>query len=84
MCTNRMPEFFLIMLMTSTGGILIELNMTHQLGQEKANFTISLESLHKYVDICTTVVRITAGNSAGMSGRSEAVEVGKLQFGLYH
>ena len=79
-----MPEFFLIMLMTSTGGILIELNMTHQLGQENANFTISLESLHKYVDICTTVVRITVGNSAGMSGPSEAVEVGKLQFGLYH
>lgn len=62
----------------------MELNMTHELRQENADFNISLESLPNYVDICTTVVRISAGNSAGMSSLSEAVEVGKLQFGLYH
>ena len=79
-----MPEFFLITLLTYTGGILIELNMTHELRQENADFNISLESLPNYVDICTTVVRITAGNSVGISSLSEAVEVCKLQFGLYH
>ena len=71
-CVSRMPEFFLITLMTSTG---IELNTTQQLGQEDADFNISLP---KTVDnICTTVVRISAGNSAGVSTPSEAVGIGK-------
>ena len=54
--------------------------MTHELGQENADYTInlSLVSLPQNVDICTTVARISAGNSAGMSALSEAVEVGKL------
>ena len=63
--------------MTSTGGILIELNVTHELGQENADFTINLVSLPQNVDICTTVVRISAGNSVGISSLSEAIEVGK-------
>ena len=42
-----------------------------------ANFTISLPPS---VDVCTLHVRISAGNSAGMSAPSEAVEVGELQF----
>ena len=73
-CVSRMAEFFLITLLTSTG---IELNMTHKLEQENANFTISLVSLPQNVNICTTVVRISAGNSAGVSSLSEAVEAGK-------
>ena len=54
--------------------------MTHELGQENADYTtnLSLVSLPQNVDICTTVARIRAGNSAGMSAPSEAVEVGKL------
>ena len=36
-----------------------------------------LVSLPQNVDICTTVVRIIAGNSAGVSAPSEAVEVGE-------
>ena len=83
-CVSRMPEFFLITLMTSTGETLIELNMTHELGTENADFNISLESLPKYVDICTTVVRINAGNSAGMSSLSEAFEVGKQELCLQY
>ena len=63
--------------MSSTGRILVELNTTHELGQINADFTISLVSLPQNVDICTTVVRISAGNSAGVSAPSEAVEVGK-------
>ena len=52
--------------------------MTHKLGQEDAYFTIRLVSLPQSVDnICTTVVRISAGNSAGVSSLSEAVKVGK-------
>ena len=74
---SRMPEFFLIILMSSTGRILVELNMTHELGQINADFTISLVSLPQNVDICTTVVRISAGNSDGVSAPSEPVEVGK-------
>ena len=64
--------------MTSAGRILSELNMTHELRQENADYTINLVSLPQNVDICTTVARISAGNSAGMSALSEAVEVGKL------
>ena len=77
-CVSRMPESFLITLTSSTGRILRELNMTHELGQEDADFTISLLSLPQNVDnICTTVVRISAGNSAGVSAPSEAVGFGK-------
>ena len=71
-----MPEFFHITLASSTG--MRELNVTHELGQEDADFTISLLSLPQPVDnICTTVVRISAGNSAGVSAPSEAVGIGK-------
>ena len=69
-----MAEFYLITLMTSTG---IELNMTQELEQENANYTISLVSLPQTVDVCSLHVRISAGNSAGMSAPSAAVKVGK-------
>ena len=75
-CTSRIPEFFLITLMTSTGSVLNETRQ-HQLRQEVADFTISLPPS---VDVCSLHVRISAGNSAGMSSPSEAVVVGKLQF----
>ena len=74
-CTSRVPELFLITLMTFNGGVLREFNMSHDPGQEVANFTISLPQT---VDGCSVHVRISAGNSAGMSAPSEAVEVGKL------
>ena len=44
---------------------------------EGAHFTVSLP---QSVDVCSLHVRISAGNSAGMSAPSEAVEVGKVQF----
>ena len=59
--------------MTSTGSVLNETRQ-HRPGPV-ANFTISLPQT---VDMCTLHVRISAGNSAGMSAPSEAVEVGKL------
>ena len=62
--------------MTSTGSVLNE-SRQHQPGQPVANFTISLP---QNVDVCSLHVRISAGNSAGISAPSEAVEVGKLQF----
>ena len=70
-----MPEFFLITPITSDGGIFNESNMSHEPGQAVANFTISLPTS---VDRCSLRVKISAGNSAGMSAPSEAVEVGKL------
>ena len=59
--------------MTPDGRALNETTQ-HQPGQEVANFTISLP---QNVDVCSLRVRISAGNSAGMSAPSEAVEVGK-------
>ena len=53
----------------------------HEPGQAVADFNISLP---QSVDVCSLHVRISAGNSAGMSLPSEAVEVGKLQFELDH
>ena len=51
--------------------------MSHEPGQAVADFIISLP---QSVDVCSFHVRIRAGNSAGMSAPSEAVEVGKLKF----
>ena len=73
-CTRRIPEFFFITLVTAEG-VSKESNMSHDPGQAVADFTISLPQT---VDVCTLHVRISAGNSAGLSSPSEAVEVGKL------
>ena len=51
--------------------------MSREPGEAVTDFTVSLP---QSVDVCTLRVRISAGNSAGMSAPSEAVEVGKLQF----
>ena len=66
--------------MNSTGSVFNETRQ-HEPGQAVADFTISLP---RTVDVCTLHVRISAGNSGGMSSPSEAVEVGKLQFELDH
>ena len=57
--------------MTSGGNVLNETRQ-HQPGQPVADFTISLLPS---VDVCSLHVRISAGNSAGMSAPSEAIEV---------
>ena len=62
--------------MTSAGRVVNETRQ-HQPGQAVANFSISLP---QSVEMCILRVRISAGNSAGMSAPSEAVEVGKLHF----
>ena len=59
--------------MNSAGSVLNETRQ-HQQG-EVADFTISLP---QSVDVCSLHVKISAGNSAGMSSPSETVEVGKL------
>ena len=74
-CTSRITEFFLITVLTSAGRALRVLNITHDQGQPVANFTISLP---QSMDVCSLHVRISAGNGAGMSAPSEAVEIGKL------
>ena len=58
--------------MMSDGRAFRDFNRTHE---AVTNFTISLP---QSVDVCSLHVRISAGNSAGMSSPSEAVEVGKL------
>ena len=62
--------------MTSAGRVFNEIRQ-HEPGQSVADFTISLP---QSVDVCSLHVRISAGNSAGMSVPSEAVEIGELQF----
>ena len=76
-CISRVPELFLFTLMASTQLVVKEFNMSHEPGQPVADFTISLS---KTIDVCSLHVKISAGNSAGMSVPSETVEVGKLQF----
>ena len=81
-CISRVPELFLFTLMASTQLVMKEFNMSHEPGQPVADFTISLS---KTIDVCTLHVRISAGNSAGMSAPSEAVVASKLQFEFcYH
>ena len=71
---HALPEYFVITVMIPTGRAFNE-TRPHRPGQEVANFTISLPPS---VNVCTLHVRISAGNSAGMSAPSEAVEVGEL------
>ena len=81
LCPIRIPEFVLITLMTPDGSVLKESNIRHDQGQPVADFNISLP---QSVDVCSLHVRISAGNSAGMSAPSEAVEVGKLHFFFFY
>ena len=74
-----MPEFFLITLINSDGSVLNETRQ-HQPGED-ADFTVSLP---QSVDVCSLHVKIRAGNSAGISAPSEAVEVGKLYVTVIH
>ena len=73
-CTTRIPEFFLITLMIPTGNISKKSSMRHELGQAVADFNINLP---QSVDVCSLHVRISVGNSAGMSPPSETIKVGK-------
>ena len=77
-CISRMPGFFHISVI-SDESVLNETRQ-HEPGQPVANFNISVP---KSVDVCSLHVRISAGNSAGMSAPSEAIEVGKLQIDFY-
>ena len=79
LCPIRMPEFFHTTVLTPDGSVLKESNMSHEPGQAVADFPVTLP---QSVDVCTLHVRISAGNSAGVSAPSEAVEVGELQFYL--
>ena len=73
-CINRLPEYFLITV--SSDESVFNETRQHQPGQAVADFNISLP---QSVNVCSLHVRISAGNSAGMSAPSEAVEVGKSQ-----
>ena len=75
MCTSRIPEFFLITLLTTDGHILHETTVTHQPEDTVADFPVSLP---QNVDVCSLHVRISAGNSAGMSTPSDMAVTGKL------
>ena len=75
MCPGRIPEFFLVTLLTTDGHILHETTVTHQPEDRVAYFNISLPAS---VDGCSLHVRISAGNSAGMSAPSDIALTGKL------
>ena len=65
--------------MNSAGNILKETRRQHQPGQDVADFTISPP---QDVDVCSLIVRISTGNSAGISIPSENTVVGKLHIYL--
>ena len=69
-----MPKYFVITV--SSDERVFNETRQHEPGQAVADFTISLP---QSVNLCSLHVRIRAGNSAGMSAPSEAVEVGKSQ-----
>ena len=48
--------------------------MSHNPGQKAANFNISLP---QSINMCSLHVRISPGNSAGMSASTEAGQVGE-------
>ena len=75
MCPSRIPEFFLVTLLTTDGHILHETTVTHQSEDTVAYFNISLPPS---VDVCSLRVRISAGNSAGMSAPNDIAVMGKL------
>ena len=75
MCTSRMPEFFIITLLTTDGHILHETTVTHQPEDTVARFPVRLP---QSVDVCSLHVRISAGNSAGVSAPSDIAVTGKL------
>lgn len=75
MCPSRIPEFFLITLLTTDGHILHETTVTHQPEDTVAHFPVSLP---QNVDVCTLHVKISGGNSAGMSAPSDIAVTGKL------
>ena len=75
MCTSRMPEYFLITLLTTDGHILHERTVNHQPEDTVSYFPVSLP---QNVDVCSLHVRISAGNSAGMSAPSDIAVTGKL------
>ena len=70
-----MPEFFLVTLLTTDGRILHEITVTHQPEDTVAHFPVNLP---QNVDGCTLHVRMSAGNSVGMSAPSDVVITGKL------
>ena len=65
-----MPKYFVITV--SSDESVFNETRQHEPGQAVADFTISLP---QSVNLCSLHVRISAGNSAGMSSPSEAVEV---------
>ena len=77
MCINRLPKYFVITV--SSDERVFNETRQHRLRQPVANFNISLPPS---VDVCSLHVRISAGNSAGMSSPGEAVEVGKKLYAI--
>ena len=77
-CKVRRPIFFRITLMTSGR---VTLNTTTVLyDQSGSQVTVTIE-VPQNVDICSLIVNISAGNSAGLSSPTE-VEVGRPLYEL--
>ena len=70
MCSSRMPEFFLVTLMSGS----------ETTRHDQGNFTLSPPP---NVDMCTIRPRISAGNAAGTSP-IETVIVSKFPFDLHY
>ena len=77
-CKTRTPEYFVITVMNSGGRIYTTtVEYDHQ-----PRFHNAID-LPQNVDMCSLHVKISAGNSAGMSPPTK-IEVGKSSFITFH
>ena len=75
LCTVRIPDYFLVTV-TSADGVIIT-TVQHQHPATTVHITTIPVTLPQNVDECYLIVRISAGNSAGMSSPTEST-IGKL------
>ena len=75
LCTLRIPDYFLVTV-TSADGVIIT-TVQHQHPATTVRIVTIPVTLPQNVDECYLIVRISAGNSAGMSSPTEST-IGKL------
>ena len=79
LCEARIPSYFVVTVMTA-GRVAVNTTTVHHDHQLGSQVTIRIE-LPQNADMCSLLVSIRAGNSAGMSSLTE-IEVGRSHYML--